>query len=257
MRRHTLFATIATVAVATAMPALAKPGGNANVNAGAAARGSIDATARGSIDVGAKARGSTKVDNTPITGTRLRSTDRTETRSKARTDLSTMGKASFGADIDGMAVVDSSGATVGTVTDVTTKGNGSARSVQVTLTDGRIITLSPGSLTLEGDVLTTTSVETNINSQGAARANINGLINASPNSALASAGVTSLTGLESGLTVQNSTGADVGTVGQIFTNRSGAVVAVEVNLTDGGSVNIPATSLSLDGTTVISSSTSL
>ena len=47
----------------------------------------------------------------------------------------------------------------------------------------------------------------NVNSQGAAHANINGLIHASPHSALASAGVTTLTGLATGLTVNNNAGA--------------------------------------------------
>jgi hypothetical protein len=103
-----------------------------------------------------------------------------------------------------MTVVDSGGATIGTVTGIHTVGNGKVRSVQVTLTDGQIINLSPRSLTVDGDVLATTSLTSNVNSQGAAHANINGLINASPNSALAMAGVTTLTGLTTGLTVEGS-----------------------------------------------------
>jgi hypothetical protein len=155
----------------------------------------------------------------------------------------------------GMTVVDSTGATVGTVTGVSTRGNGGTRSVQVTLANGQIITLSPNSLTLDGDVLTTTSLTTNVASQGAAHANINGLIHASPNSALSSAGVTTLTGLTTGLTVNNSGGTSIGTVDQVFTNSSGAVVGVRVDLTGGGSVILPATSLSMNGTVVTTNST--
>jgi hypothetical protein len=132
-----------------------------------------------------------------------------------------MGNVTFDTDITGHSVVDSSGATIGTVAGVTTKGNGSVRTVQVTLTNGQIITLAPNSLSLNGDVLTTTSTTTNVNSQGAAHANINGLIHASPNSALASAGVTSLTGLDTGLTVNTSDGTLVGTVDSVVTNRRG------------------------------------
>ena len=98
---------------------------------------------------------------------------------------------------------------------------------------------------------------TRANSQGAAHANINGLAHASPRSALSSAGVTTLTGLTTGLTVNNSAGTSVGTVSNVILNRSGAVVGVQVNLTGGGTVTLPATSLSMDGTTVITSSTAV
>ena len=96
-----------------------------------------------------------------------------------------------------------------------------------------------------------------MDSQGAAHANINGLVHASPNSALSSAGVTTLTGLTTGLTVNNSAGTSIGTVSSVLTNRAGAVVGVKVALTGGGSVTLPATSLSMNGTTVVTSSTSL
>jgi hypothetical protein len=154
-----------------------------------------------------------------------------------------------------MTVVDSTGATIGTVTGVTTVGNGSARTVQVTLTGGQVINLSSRSLSLNGSTLTTSSLTSNVHSQGAAHANINGLIHASPHSALASAGVTTLTGLATGLTVNNSGGTAIGTVNQVFTNTSGAVVGIRVDLAGGGTVIIPATTLSINGTTVVTSST--
>jgi hypothetical protein len=151
----------------------------------------------------------------------------------------------------GMTVVDSTGTTIGTVTGIRTTGNGSAKSVQVTLTNGQVINLSSSSLSLSGGVLTTNSLTTNVNSQGAAHASINGLIHASPNSALASAGITTLTGLTTGLTVNDSGGTSIGTVSGVLTNRAGAVVAIQVDLSGGGTITIPATTLSMDGTTVV------
>ena len=154
-----------------------------------------------------------------------------------------------------MNVLDTNGTAIGTVTGIRTVGNGSAKTVQVTLTDGTIVTLDANSLTLTDGVLTTSSLTSTVNSQGAAHANINGLIHASPRSALATAGVTTLTGLSTGLTVNNLAGDSIGTVSGIVTNRSGAVVGIRVDLTGGGTVLLPATSLSMSGTTVVTSST--
>lgn len=258
MKRNIMLATIATVAVAVTAPAPAKPGGGGgqargvgNVTVQGTAKGDLrgaDADARTDANVDAATGSRMKGDT--FTGSRIPRGDRSE-----GSGASVRSSSSLTADIDGLAVVDSEGTSVGTVTGVTTKGNGSVRTVQVTLSDGQIITLAPNSLTLNGDVLTTTSVESNVNSQGAAHANINGLIHASPNSALASAGVTSLTGLATDLTVNNSVGDPLGTVDQIIMNRSGAVVGINVELTGGGTIFVPATTLSMDGTTVVTSST--
>ena len=105
------------------------------------------------------------------------------------------------------------------------------------------------------DKASTNATNRRAKSQGAAHANIQGLTHASPNSALAGAGVTTLTGLTTGLTVNNSGGTAIGTVDQVITNRAGAVVGIRVTLTDGSTVIIPATTLSMNGTTVITSST--
>jgi hypothetical protein len=188
----------------------------------------------------------------------------TEIRSHRSRDTDAAGSGSANARLagvsSGMTVVDGSGATVGTVTGVTTKGNGSVRNVQVTLTDGTVVTLKPRNLSVDGGVLTTTTVtgqaaNRRVNSQGPFHASPQGLVHASPNSVLAGAGVTTLTGLVSGLTVNNSGGTAIGTVDSILTNRSGAVVGINVDLTAGGTVFIPATTLTMDGTTVITSST--
>ena len=270
MTRNIILASIAGLAVAAAAPSLAGPGGGgggmggrmgggmggglgAGANVGGGGRG-------GGMGGGAMSRGLGRIDTTTTTRTNGRiDADTMVTGSRIpRTDSSTLsGSASTkltGVN-NGMTVVDSTGATIGTVTGVTTLGNGSARTVQVTLTNGQIITLSPRSLTLNGTTLTTNSLASNVHSQGAAHANINGLIHASPHSALASAGVTSLTGLATGLTVNNSGGTAIGTINQIITNTSGAVVGIRVDLTGGGTAIIPATTLSMNGTTVVTSST--
>lgn len=104
---------------------------------------------------------------------------------------------------------------------------------------------------------TRANVDARAKSQGAAHANVNGLVHANERSALSTAGVTTLTGLATGLTVNNSGGTAIGTVDQIFTNSTGAVVGISVDLTAGGTVTLPATSLTMDGTTVVTSSTNL
>jgi hypothetical protein len=55
--------------------------------------------------------------------------------------------------------------------------------------------------------------------------------------------------------VNNSAGTSIGTVSGILTNQAGAVVGIQVNLTGGGTVTIPATTLTMNGTTVVTSST--
>ncbi|MCL6684234.1 hypothetical protein [Sphingomonas alba] len=87
------------------------------------------------------------------------------------------------------------------------------------------------------------------NSQGPAHANVNGLTHANSNSVLSGAGVTTLTGLAAGATVSNTAGT-LGTVSSIVTNKSGAVVGINVTLDSGGTVFIPATTLTMNGTAV-------
>ena len=284
MTRMKLLSSLAALAVVTAGPALAKPGGggghgngNAGAKAGATVGGGIGVgrggaatvgsdidtaiqTGRGGMNAGTTATGSATtrghaggggaIDMRGSTSARGSHTD-TSVGGTARLGSQTSAGAQLTGVTDGMTVVDGSGATIGTVTNISTKGNGSVRNVQVTLTDGTRITLDGRSLTLDGDVLTTTSLTSNVRSQGAAHANINGLIHASPNSALNSAGVTTLTGLATGLTVNNTGGTLLGTVQQVMLNQSGAVVGIQVALDGGGTVTIPATSLTMDGSTVV------
>jgi len=81
---------------------------------------------------------------------------------------------------------------------------------------------------------TTPTVNTNVNgrvnSQGVLNANPNGISHSSSNSALARGAVssTALPGLTTGLTVNNSTGASIGTVSQVITGTDGSIRAVVV-----------------------------
>ena len=267
MTRISLTASIATIALVAAAPALAKPGGGDGARG--AARGGAAAPARdigsavrdvarsvndrtsGAIDrANANSLSRSAADSEAVTGTRIPSTS-IDSRAKAKASVSANANASLTGVTTGMSVVDSSGVEVGTVTGVRTVGSGNVKAVQVTLADGTIILLSPSSVSLDGDVLTTTSLTSDVTLPNAS---INGLVNANPRSALGLAGVTTLTGLTTGLTVNTSGGELVGTVSGVLTNRAGAVVAINVALEGGGTATIPATTLRMDGTTVITAS---
>jgi hypothetical protein len=279
MFRNTLFATIATAAVVVATPALAKPGASGglsgglgtSVRAGGATTTDIGVSVRDTARVNGQAAASANANaramerantNSAVsndlssettTGSRIRTRDLqsdSSTRISTKSNLSTSTQTQLSGVTTGMTVVDSGGTTVGTVTGLRTVGNGSVKTVQVTLSDGSVIFLSPNSLTLNGDVLTTTSLTTNVNTQGAAHASIDGLIHANPRSALGAAGITTLTGLTTGLTVNGTGGTAVGTVSSVLVNQSGAVVGITVDLTGGGTVTIPATTLTMNGTVV-------
>ena len=263
MKRQAIFATLTAIAVTLSAPALAKPGGGGGGGGGAGAAGGMGDSMR---DLG-------RMNSRALDNADQRAIDRANENSVLRGDSSGVGtaRARAGSRIpessaqlvgvtEGMTVVDGDGVTVGTVTDVNTRGNGAVRNIQLTLTDGSTVTVKAKDLSVDGGVLTTATIEgqaanRRVNSQGAANANVQGLINANERSVLASAGVTTLTGLATGLTVNTSGGTSIGTVSQIVTNRSGAVVGVNVALAGGGTVFVPATTLSMDGTTVITSST--
>lgn len=265
MKRNKILASIATIAIVAAAPALAKPGGGGGGGQGHG-KGGVNAGATMGGGMG-RGGGIGNMGGGVDTMSRIDSMDSgSTTRIRGNADVSTrsmgLGNIDLSGVVDGMTVVDSEGTTIGTVTDISTRGNsGKVRSVEVTLTDGTIINLSPRSLTLEDDVLTTSSLESTanasnrrVNSQGPANASITGLMNASPNSVLGSAGVTTLTGLTTGLTVNNSEGTSIGTVTEVLTNRSGAVIGIRVDLTEGDVVFIPATTLTIDGTIVTTDS---
>lgn len=283
MKHNVIMCTLAGAALAVAGPAMAKPGGGgghgkggvaagtkAGGQMGGAGAGGPAATVGTDVSIGSsistRGNGGEMGAGAGAKGSASAIDIRGSTAARGKSGASVGTATNVGTlDVElsdvttGMTVVDSGGATVGTVSAINTiGGSGKLRSVQVTLTDGSIILLSPDSLTLDGDVLATTSLETNVraanrrvNSQGPANASEQGLANASPNSVLAQAGVTTLTGLTTGLTVNTTGGALVGTVQEVVLNQSGAVIGIRVDLDSNGTVFIPATSLSMDGTTVI------
>jgi hypothetical protein len=119
------------------------------------------------------------------------------------------------------------------------------------------------------DMSTTTQTGTNYNqnspalqnSQGPANASPTGISHANQNSVLARGAVsgtsTSLSGLTTGQTVQNSTGTSVGTVSQVITGSDGSIRAVVVTGTNGQTYRLPPSSLSVSGGVVTTTSTSI
>lgn len=100
---------------------------------------------------------------------------------------------------------------------------------------------------------TTPTVNTNVNakanSQGVLNANPNGISHSSSNSALARGAVssTALPGLTTGLTVNNSTGASIGTVSQVITGTDGSIRAVVVTSPTGQTTRLLPNTLSISG----------
>jgi len=117
------------------------------------------------------------------------------------------------------------------------------------------------------DMTTQTTTGTNYNqnspapqnSQGPANASPTGISHANQNSVLARGSVSgsTLPGLTSGLTVQNSSGTSVGTVSQVITGSDGSIRAVVVTGTDGKTYRLPPSSLSISGGVVTTTSTSI
>ena len=152
---------------------------------------------------------------------------------------------------DGLVVNDSSGTRIGTVSRIVTADNGRIVNVFVTDANGRQIRLAPGSLSLSGDVVTvasmggpadadlTTGVDTRTdaraNSQGPDHASDTGIANSNENSVLHDSTVTSpdLSGLETGMTVRNSAGTELGTISRIVTSDDGTIRSVLVAGADG------------------------
>lgn len=118
---------------------------------------------------------------------------------------------------------------------------------------------SPNSA-LDRGATTTTTTTTNPAagvSQGPNHASVNGIAHASSRSVLASGTVpsASLPGLTTGLTVQSSTGATLGTVSQVVTDRSGNIrLVVVTNTSTGQTYRLAPTSLSISGGVVTTTS---
>lgn len=97
------------------------------------------------------------------------------------------------------------------------------------------------------------------NSQGPANASPNGIAHASPNSVLARGAVQSSTlpGLTTGLVVNNTSGTQVGTVSRVITGPNNTIRAVVVKTSSGQLVTLPPSSLTISGSVVTTTSTSI
>ena len=104
---------------------------------------------------------------------------------------------------------------------------------------------------------TTTNPAVNV-SQGPNHASINGITHASPNSVLARGAVSSTTlpNLTTGLNVQNSSGATIGQVSQVVTDRSGNIrLVIVTDSTTGQTFRLAPNTLTISGSTVTTTST--
>lgn len=87
-------------------------------------------------------------------------------------------------------------------------------------------------------------------SQGADNASVTGQANASTSSALASAGKPELNAVVGGTAVIGTGGTSIGTVNGRVKNQADAIVGLRVKLTDGTTTTIPASELTLTGSTL-------
>jgi hypothetical protein len=111
--------------------------------------------------------------------------------------------------------------------------------------------------TTNADTNVSTNSQATVRSQGPANASANGISHASSNSVLARGAVssTALTGLTTGLRVNNSGGTSIGTVSQVITGSDGSIRAVVVTSPTGKTFRLPPSSLSISGNLVTTTST--
>ena len=95
-----------------------------------------------------------------------------------------------------------------------------------------------------------------VNSQGPTHASTTGISHANEHSVLASGSVqaSTLPGLTTGLTVNNSSGTAIGTVTQVVTGTNGTIRMVIVTSSTGQTYRLPASSLSISGGVVTTTS---
>lgn len=95
------------------------------------------------------------------------------------------------------------------------------------------------------------------NSQGPANASPTGISHANQNSVLARGAVSASTlqGLNTGMTVNSSTGTSIGTVSRIITGPNNTIRGVVVTSSTGQTYTLPPSSLSISGNVVTTTST--
>lgn len=159
----------------------------------------------------------------------------------------------------------SNGTAVGTVQQIRTAANGSVAVVIVRGTNGSFFAIPATKLSLSGGILSTTARLNGINGSSQARLNSQGPLHASPtgiahanfHSVLARGMVASgsLAGLTKGLTVNTSSGTNLGTVSQIVTDSSGNIRLVIVTSPTGQTFRLSPSSLTLSGGVVTTTQT--
>ena len=95
-------------------------------------------------------------------------------------------------------------------------------------------------------------------SQGPSHASTNGITHANSHSVLAAGAVasTALPGLATGLTVTNANNTNIGTISQIVTDNAGNIrLVIVTNTTTGQTFRLAPTTLTINGTTVTTTST--
>lgn len=143
-------------------------------------------------------------------------------------------------------------------------GNGGAHAQAGMSASARISSQSPlssGSMTTGTRIQTNTSAGSQalLHSQGPANASPTGIAHANAHSVLARGAVSSTTlpGLTTGLTVQNSAGTSLGTVSQVITGNDGSIRAVVVTSSTGQTFTLAPTTLTLSGGIVTTTSTTI
>lgn len=281
MLRQFITAAFATTALAIAAPALAGPGGGppAGMSAGHGAGGGAGASIGGgpagaALDARMNSMGPANASPTGIEhanpssvlGTNVTTTTRTNGRASMDAMFpGTKGTTRVkGGSLSGLATgmtLTSNGTQVGTVQQIRTSSDGTARVVVVQGTNGRLFAIPANKLTLSNGSLTTTARLNGINggfaagtnpaigvSQGPMHASATGIAHANAHSVL-SGGSTSggtLTGLTTGMAVQFN-GNTVGTVSRVVTSADGTVRRVLVTGTDGRTHSLSPTDLTLSG----------
>lgn len=171
MIRNILTAGVAVAALAFAAPTLAKPGGGAgaNVSAGANARvnsqGPANASPTGVLNSNPHSVLHTTTTPSPTTrATNSQGLQNANTRAISRANANSslargaVAPTALPGLTTGLTVNSSTGATLGTVSQVVTDSSGNIRLVVVTSSTGQTYRLAPTTLSISGGVLTTTSL---------------------------------------------------------------------------------------------------
>ena len=153
----------------------------------------------------------------------------------------------------------SNGTAVGTVQQIRTTGNGSVAVIVVQGTNGALFAVPASKLSLSGGTLSTSARlnginanlagggQARVNSQGPFHASATGIAHADARSVLAGGAVLSsaLPGLTTGLTVNSSTGASLGTVSRVVTGTDGSIRQVIVTSSSGRTLTLSPATLSI------------